>query len=779
MLNHDKDIFDLLDHVAAGGWEIDLATRFFTPGPRLRDLLGYVESQRQQQAGFPIKALIHPEEFDTLEYALSEASMGSQRSFNLDLRLKCASGEWLWVSLAGSPCPPEPTQAIGHVTGIAVDISRVMRAEAEIASATEVLEQGVRERTESLRQANRDLVRQIRQRQSAEAQIREHTHHLQEFIDRIPVALMVFDPQKRIHRVNQQFVSLVKTSRERLIGKHPNDLFNLKLAEELLKHNEALTDESPEYHYEADLVFPTTGTRRTAITKTLLPIPTFDKPGIICAIQDVTARRAMEDALRRSERRYRGIIESQTDLIVRINPEGRFTFVNDAFCKFFSTKSQGLLGASIRPFIHPDDVMRTMEQINAVLRPPYRNRVIHRTLTARGTRWIAWENVAIRNEFGRVVEIQGVARDISDLKTTQQALETSESRFRFVTEAVPDLVMLVDARGEVQQVFADSPNLLPDAVDSHEGTLLTDLFPEESASSLLTLLEQSLLTNEMQEVDFGIAYESNARWVSARSVRLDRPGEPMVLLLCRDITEQHEIEEARNQLDSQVREMQRLESIGTLASGVAHNFDNLLMVMTSALEMAQNPKASSDDAQHALALMNKAVIQAKDLTRSLSTFARRSAPAMENIDLREVLEEARPLVERLLPKPIKVDTKFADGPMPMVGNRTELQQVLMNLVTNARDAMPQGGQLTICLTRHDDGNASSARLDVSDTGTGIPEDKLGNIFEPFYTTKPRGQGTGLGLAVAHGIIRRHDGQITAHSIMGQGTTFKVELPLTE
>jgi signal transduction histidine kinase len=248
-------------------------------------------------------------------------------------------------------------------------------------------------------------------------------------------------------------------------------------------------------------------------------------------------------------------------------------------------------------------------------------------------------------------------------------------------------------------------------------------------------------------------------------------------------------DEARAELQAQLAQRQRLESLGLLAGGVAHDFNNLLQVIRASVGfIAEGPLTGEQ--RNDLEVITDAERSASQLTKRLLMLGRHEPPAFENVDINTAVREFLRLFERVAPAHIRTDFVAGDGLPRLRIDPHQLGQVLMNLALNARDAMPNGGRLTLetQVVAVDDGYhrahpwAKTGRyllLTVSDTGTGMPPDVVDRVFEPFFTTKPTGEGTGLGLAVIWGIVQQHGGQIQCRSEVGVGTSFEVYLPVTE
>jgi signal transduction histidine kinase/CheY-like chemotaxis protein len=257
-----------------------------------------------------------------------------------------------------------------------------------------------------------------------------------------------------------------------------------------------------------------------------------------------------------------------------------------------------------------------------------------------------------------------------------------------------------------------------------------------------------------------------------------------------DITERKRAEAEREKLQAQLFQAQKMESIGTLAGGIAHDFNNLLTVILGYSDLLLIRKDERDPAYADVAKINLAARNGADLVKRILTFSRKSEISPRPVNLNHEIEQAKKLLTRTIPKMIEIKLKLSDKLATVNADPTQMEQVLMNLAVNARDAMPDGGELTIetenaTLDKEYCGMHLGVKpgdyvlMSVSDTGHGIGKETLNHIFEPFFTTKGIGQGTGLGLAVVFGIVEQHGGHITCYSELGQGTTFRIYLPVIQ
>ena len=255
-----------------------------------------------------------------------------------------------------------------------------------------------------------------------------------------------------------------------------------------------------------------------------------------------------------------------------------------------------------------------------------------------------------------------------------------------------------------------------------------------------------------------------------------------------DVTEAHRSQKRQQQLEQQLLQAQKMETIGRLAGGVAHDFNNLLAVILGYADLLLETLPPSHVNYEPLTDIYEAATRARDLTRQLLAFGRKQVLSIERIDVNDVVTGFNKLIRRVIGEDIALELKLSSDPLPVQADVSQLEQVLMNLAVNARDAMPQGGRLSIetSMVELDQAYAEYtpgtkpgdyALITVNDTGAGMDPAILRQIFEPFFTTKGKDAGTGLGLSTVYGIVKQHGGNIWPYSEPGRGTTFKVYLPL--
>jgi two-component system cell cycle sensor histidine kinase/response regulator CckA len=489
-------------------------------------------------------------------------------------------------------------------------------------------------------------------------------------------------------------------------------------------------------------------------------------------VRDITEQRRVERELRENEARLGLALESAGLGFWDADLETGEVVLSERWASMLGYTAQELRGDRDpwRDRIHPDDLaaaLRALERHTNGETEVYESE--HRLRTRSGG-WIwvnDWGRVVERAPDGKARRIIGAQRDISDRKQTEAALRESEARYRsfFEQDLTGDFITTVGgAIVECNPTFARTFGFA--SAERAKGTDITLLYPDPSQRRVfldrlrrerqLTYFEQTLRRLDgtpVHVVENAVgSFDERGELVSIKGYLFD-------------IT-------AQKQAEEQLRGAQKMEAVGRLAGGVAHDFNNLLQAMVGVTQLLQMQRPDDREVQAAVGEMAQLVKRATALTRQLLLFAHRGATRLEKLDLNEVVREAAAMLRRLVHANVHFTLEQPEATLHAPGDAGQLEQVLMNLVVNAVDAMPEGGRLTIRTGRA----RGRVWFEVADTGTGVPVEVRDKIFDPFFTTKAKGKGTGLGLSVVHGIVAAHGGHIALTTEVGQGTTVRIELP---
>ena len=460
---------------------------------------------------------------------------------------------------------------------------------------------------------------------------------------------------------------------------------------------------------------------------------------------------------------------------------GRILAANVSFARKFGRTSATLVNAHVADFLHADDAA-TLTAANAELsHAPFGTAPKeHRWRTPQGLRWFSWEETGLRDEHGTVVAIRAVGRDI----TRQRLAEEQFYRLSRAVEQSPVAIVITDLDGRAQYVnpkFTQvSGHSLEDLLDGNI-EVLRDGHPDDASyeKCLATVRGGEAWLGELSTRRGNLGTVSESVKVSC----MRGPGGEISNFLClrEDISE-------RKKLEHELRQAQKMESLGTLAGGIAHDFNNLLAIINGYAEFCQQGTPEPALLAKSLREIHNAAQRASGLVRQILTFSRKAEVKFTPVDLNQLARELVSLLAETFPRAVTIHTNLFESLGPLLADQNQVQQIVLNFCVNARDAMPQGGRITLATSAHP--GASLARLGadparhyaclaVSDTGMGMSPEVRARIFEPFFTTKPVNQGTGLGLAVVYGVVTAHHGFIDVESTVGVGSTFSVYLPLAD
>ena len=384
---------------------------------------------------------------------------------------------------------------------------------------------------------------------------------------------------------------------------------------------------------------------------------------------------------------------------------------------------------------------------------------------------------------GNLAGSQGVLRDIDERKETEEALRESQFKFQSIFELSPQAICLTEMNSgkirDVNKKFCEIAGFTKEEVIGRTGVEL-GICSTHAKAKIFDLLRSSGQVEAMP-IEFRTR-KGEVRDALAYSRLITIKNEKLVLSIIYDVTDQ-------NRLQAMLRQAQKMEAVGTLAGGIAHDFNNLLQGILGFAQVLQMDKDRTHPDYDRIKAIEEMVQKGADLTRRLLIFARRVNSEPQPLDLNDEIREVCKLLKRAMPRMIEMDLLLAPDIRAVHGDRSEIEQILMNLCLNARDAMPEGGRLTIqtqnvileedfCKSHPGSEPGEYVLLRITDTGEGIEESLLEHIFEPFFTTKDTGKGTGLGLAIVYSIVKSYGGYISCRSRPGHGTTFEIYFPVS-
>jgi PAS domain S-box-containing protein len=484
-----------------------------------------------------------------------------------------------------------------------------------------------------------------------------------------------------------------------------------------------------------------------------------------------------------SEKRYRGVVEDQTDLICRFRPDGTLVFVNQAYCRFHGRTREQLLGTNFFPSLSVQDRQIPLQQFARLTPAEPMQAFDNKLVLGSGRRlWQQCTARALFDESGRITEFQAVMQDITRRKESEEALRLGEERFRAILDSMVDGVIVLDKDGCVTLLNPAAERIFqsPPAEVLHQS--VQNLFTPGDWPKYNDYLVRHLGQNPAKVIEANaLRADGSALPIDLAVSEITRGGVMMLILVVRDISE-------RKRLEEQYRQSQKMEAVGRLAGGIAHDFNNLMQAVLGYSNLLDRRLAPGDPNHETVAHIQKSLAHASSLTRQLLAFSRKQVLKPKWLALNSVVAEMTHMLQRVLGETIQLKLKLAE-PVPCIrADPGQMEQLILNLAINARDAMPQGGVLSIetsNVTLTEPGTLSScgylppglyALLRIADTGCGMTPEVQAHLFEPFFTTKDVGKGTGLGLSNVYGIVKQSGGEITVTSAAGRGSVFDIYLP---
>ncbi len=494
--------------------------------------------------------------------------------------------------------------------------------------------------------------------------------------------------------------------------------------------------------------------------------------------------------LEKSEREFRDLVQNANSIIFRRDLSGNIQYMNDFALTFFGYPRDEIIGKNVIGTIVPKidtngyDLIKMINDINN--NPDQYATNENENMLKNGTRvWISWTNKAVTNEQGMITEIICIGNDLTQHKQDERILIENEERFRAISESTPDAVITIDESGVILFWNKSGTRIFGYSADEAIGSQIQMLLPENKRGIDRQLMQKfisqgnsvvmgktiEMILRKKNSVNFS-AEVSYSHW--------EMNGLPFISVIIRDVSE-------RKQIEEELLKARKLESIGSLAGGLAHDYNNILSVIIGNISLAQTYLNPTHEAYALLQEAEKASLNAKRLTKKLITFSNGGIPCKREADISDILQNTTELA--LSGSNIEFNFNFSHQLRRVALDEGQINQTIHGIITNAREAMQSGGTLSVSAHNFDMAFKNPFSLPagpyvqicIQDTGAGIENKNLEKIFDPFYSTKSRGtqKGMGLGLSICHSIVKHHGGYIQINSIKNQGATVTILLPGTD
>lgn len=725
--------------------------------PTVTELTGFAPGEVTGVSGFEY---IHPEDRPEVAQSFDELLRSPNGTRTVEVRTRTKSGAWRWIEIRAANRLDNPA-----INGIVLNYHDISERRTEQEQRRELLER--------------------------ESQL---ATHLKVLLNSTGEGIYGVDRDGRCTFVNAAAAESMGLPSDQILGEIVHELNHHSHADgttypisECVIYNAIRTGEGVNV---TDEVFWRADGTSFPVEYSSYPIMDGGVPeGAVVVFQDVTERRDMERTLRKSEELFRNAFDAGKAGMALIAPNDRYLSVNDSMCEMVGYSRQELMQLDWISLTHPEDreenVALTRRLLEGAVRPYHSTkRYLHKDGS---TVWVDISDAIVRDEDGTPLYFVTQVHNVTERVRAQEALEQSQELLQGVINNSPALIFIKDTEGRYLLVNDRVLEVRGGPRQRFIGRTVFDLLPEPFATEF-DATDREVLTNlrPVEAVEQSLDQDGELHtYLTIKFPLFDAQGECYALCgISTDITDRAKAEAAKEKLEGELQQARKMEAVGQLAGGIAHDFNNLLAVILNCAEFLAEDLPQGDPLRDDVAEIAKAGERGAGLIYQLLAFSRKEVVEPRVLDLNDVVGDIHQLLRRSIGEDIElvVDT---DPSIPRVlADPGRLEQVILNLAVNGRDAMPEGGTLSVMtgseiVTLGSRPGLSAGRyasLTVSDSGEGMDESTRARVFEPFFTTKSRGEGTGLGLATVYGIVKQAGGGIYVESAPRKGSAFKILLP---
>ncbi len=634
-----------------------------------------------------------------------------------------------------------------------------------------------------IRYSTSDVLSEVMMRQETENRLIATENKLRLFIDYAPAAIAIVDTTLQYLMVSERWLDDYGLSEDDVIGRSYEDVFGEQAAEWLPRLERCLTGEV--LHGEEDQIHRPDGSSEWVRWK-LQPWTHADGDagGVVVFTEFITERIEAERRLRESEERYRVLYNNTPVMLHSIDRNGRLVAVSDYWLEYLGYARDEVIGRKLSDFL-TEGSRRHAEQtfLPEFFKTGVLSNVGYQFFKKDGSIIdISLSATAERDEDGAVARSRSVLIDVTERNNAERALRQSERQMRLIADSLPVLICYLDESGHIRfanRTFCEWYQCGNRNIDG------------EQFDSLLTPDMRDILNPHMAAANEGedLSFEATLTYPDGKTrevettclaLRRDDGSVDGFVVMATDATE-------RKATEAQLQQAQKMEAVGQLTGGLAHDFNNLLAVVLGNLQLLERSIKDDEKAVRRSRAALDATERGAELTKRLLAFSRRQTLEPKTIDINDLVTDMKTLLRRTLGETVELNMVCAEDLWLTKADPNQVETAVLNLAINARDAMPEGGKLTIetanerldetYVAQFSDVEAGDyAMVAVSDTGTGIPKDLVAKVFQPFFTTKDVGKGSGLGLSMVYGFVKQSGGHIRIYSEEGHGTSVKIYLP---
>ncbi len=820
------------EQAAVGIAHVALDGRFLRINQRFCDIVEYTP---KEMLAHTFQDITYPDDLDAdLEY-VHQVLSGEIQTYSLEKRYFKKNGSIVWVNLTVS-LVRESSGEPKHFIGVVEDITERKQIEKELQKAHDELERRVEERTAELSKTNEKLKQENQERKRADEALQESEAKYRALFENMIDGVAVYESKDDgkdfvFVGLNKAGEKMSDITRDAVIGqsvlkafpgvkdfglfevfqrvwktgmpaRHPvshykddrvsqwvdNSVFKLPSGEivavysdetERMQAEEALTKAHDELEQRVE--------ERTAeLTHANISLK-----------MEIGERKAAMEALKASEKRFQQVAEYMEEWVWEVDANGLYTYASPIVEKMLGYKPEEIVGRKhFYDLFHSEDMERVKNAAFEVFARKetffeFINKNIHKN---GNTVSLSTSGVPILDREGNLLGYRGADTDVSERTRMEEMLRESEEQHRNLVETSQDLIWKCNSEGCFTYLNPACESILGYRVEEMLGCHFNEFKPPEIAARDLEVFRKILKGKDFfgYETIYISKTGEQKNLVFNAQILKDADGNIIGTQgTAHDITERKRAEEEKANLKAQLVQVQKMEAIGTLAGGIAHDFNNILSSVLGFAELAKMNLATGKDAENDLDEVMNAGLRARDLVKHILTFSRKADVQKQPTQIRLLIKEALKFLRASLPTTIEVRSDLGVSDSTVMADPTQIHQILMNLCTNAAHAMQEkGGVLDVrmeevmleeekLLQFKDLKHGKYIRLTVGDTGHGIPKEIIDRIFDPFFTTKERSEGTGMGLATVHGIVKDMGGTISVYSELGKGTTFDILFPKHE